>query len=73
MHRKDLVTLTIRKKIEEEEDEWETVAVATGSFLEQIKYEDEEEPFWTINDDISRLRWVEVEPYLILASDSSVR
>ena len=72
MHRKDLVTLTIRKKIEEE-DEWETVAVATGSFLEQIKYEDEEEPFWTINDDISRLRWVEVEPYLILASDSSVR
>ena len=67
------MTLTIRKKIEEEEDEWETVAVATGSFLEQIKYEDEEEPFWTINDDISRLRWVEVEPYLILASDSSVR
>ena len=70
MHRKDLVNITIRKIIGYSE---QIVGVGKGSFLEQIKYEGDDEPFWTINDSIGRLTWDEVEPYLKLASDSSVR
>lgn len=57
MHRKDLVNITIRKIIGYSE---QIVGVGKGSFLEQIKYEGDDEPFWTINDIISRLTWEEV-------------
>jgi len=70
MHRRDLVSLTIRKTIGYSE---QIVAQAKGSFLEQITYEGDDAPFWTINDDISRTSWVEVEPQLLLQSDSSLR
>lgn len=36
-----------------------TLASGSGSYLEQIKYEADEEAIWTINTDISRMQWVE--------------
>ena len=50
------------------------VASGTGSYLEQIKYEGDEESIWSINDEISRLQWVEqLEECMSLPSDSSSR
>lgn len=51
----------------------EIVAQGSGSFLEQIKYVDSSEPFWTINDDLDRLEWVPIQPGMILPSDSTLR
>lgn len=50
------------------------MASGTGSYLEQIKYEQDEESMWSINDDISRMQWVQqVEECISLPSDSSKR
>ena len=50
------------------------VAKGFGSYLEHIKYESDEEAIWSINSDINRMQWVEeVDPKLILESDSSKR
>ena len=50
------------------------MASGTGSYLEQIKYEQDEESMWSINDDISRMQWVQqVEECILLPSDSSKR
>ena len=50
------------------------MATGTGSYLEQIKYETDGESMWSINDEISRMQWVEqVEECNILPSDSSKR
>lgn len=51
-HRKDLIKIAIRKTIGYTE---ETVAQAFGSYLEQITYDGDDEPFWSINDEINRL------------------
>lgn len=69
--RKDLLSIEIFKM--EEEKRQEKVASAEGSYLEQIKYEGEEESIWSINDDISRVVWVAVDAKLILPSDSGKR
>ena len=51
-----------------------TLASGSGSYLEQIKYESDEEAIWTINTDISRMQWVEqFDEYMVLPSDSSKR
>lgn len=47
---------------------------ASGSYLEQIKYENDEEAIWSINHEIERMQWLEeLEPGLVLPSDSSLR
>ena len=50
------------------------VATGAGSYLEQIKYEGDEESIWSINDEISRLQWIEqMEDSMSLPSDSLKR
>lgn len=48
-NRRDLLSIIIEKVAEDNEDERETVATASGSYLENIKYEEDEEPIWNIN------------------------
>ncbi len=40
---------------EENREEIERVAFATGSYLEEITYEGEETPFWSINYNTPRM------------------
>ena len=79
-HRRDLIKIDIFKleKSQETEDpelvRGPLIATGTGSYLEQIKYEGEDEVIWSINDDISRMIWnQEIEECMILPSDSTKR
>ena len=72
-HRRDLLEIQVIKLSDFPEEEGEVMAKGEGSYLEFIKYEGDEQPFWTINDAIPRMEWVQVEDYLMLPSDSSVR
>ena len=72
--RRDLLTLEIFQTEGEQSTRGASVAKATGSYLEHIKYESDEEAIWSINSDINRMEWVnEIDPKLILPSDSSHR
>ena len=74
--RKDLMQIEILQinQGEENREEIERVAFATGSYLEEITYEGEETPFWSINYNTPRMQMVPPsEPNLILPSDSSLR
>lgn len=71
--RRDLITIKIEKVAEDNEDERETVASATGSYLENIVYDGDSEPIWTINSNIPRMLLVESDPKDLLPSDSSLR
>jgi len=52
----------------------ERVAFATGSYLENITYEGEDAPIWSINHNIPRMQLVPPSDHkLILPSDSSQR
>ena len=70
--RRDLLTVEIHK-VQEEGGERELVSKAEGSYLEQIKFEEDDEPFWTINSEIERIQMVDVDPSLILESDTTKR
>ena len=70
--RRDLLTIEI-EKINTETEEKEIVSQGSGSYLEEIKFEDDAEPFWSINSVIPRIQMVEVDPSLILESDSTKR
>ena len=62
-HRRDLIKIDIFKLENSKETEdpelvrGPLIATGTGSYLEQIKYEGEDEVIWSINDDISRMIW----------------
>ena len=78
--RKDLISIQIFKLETSGEGEEETttrglvVAKGEGSYLEHIKYESDDEAIWSINSDISRMKWVEeLSSQLVLPSDSSRR
>ena len=72
-HRKDLVSISIRKLPEEEDGEEEILATGRGSYLESLKYDGDEDDFWSINDALPRIEWVDVDEHLMLPSDSSQR
>jgi len=75
--RKDLLQINIFKVTaaahEDEQPSKEKVATANGSYVENIHYEGDDEPIWSINENVPRLEWVSVDNSLLLPSDSSVR
>lgn len=72
-HRRDLLSIVIVKNPEEKENA-EVVARAKGSYLETIKYEEDESAIWSINSDVPRLVLKDLSnDKRLLPSDSNVR
>lgn len=44
-----------------------------GSYIEQIKYDNDEEPMWTINEEIFATEWIQEPVESKIASDSEQR
>ena len=67
-NRRDLVRVEITKN-------GDLVSEGDGSYLEQITFNQESLPMWTINesDDLIRTKWVNPSPHMLLPSDSSLR
>lgn len=57
-NRRDLLRIKIEKVAEDNEDDRQVISTASGSYLENIKYEEDAEPFWSINSHIQKMRLV---------------
>lgn len=70
-NRKDLINVEIIKLSEDAESE--VVDRGTGSYLEKIQFENDDEPMWTINSEVLRSAWLAEPPIMVLESDSTKR
>jgi len=70
-NRKDLIKLEIIQLSEDGDSE--LVDTGLGSYLEKIKFDNDEEPMWTINEEVHTTKWIKEPKEKLLVSDTYAR